>query len=430
MNLGRILQLVMVPFVRIPERARWSFIDQILVSGVNFLTTVLLVRALGLQEFGVFSMIIIGVQFLAGLQSAAILGPMMSLYDQRGDVSRSSYLAALLLHQGLCGAMVIVIVFLVSIFFSRLVTLTESIDFLLVTLLAISTQLQDLSRRFFYVTERPVRAFASDIIAYGARLVVLGFMAAGGFLTIDLVWIAIIATSVAALALMIPDLIELDTTWLAIKRVTDRHRKIAGWLVGNKIVGWFSDSDFFLLVIGGLLGPAQLGGVRAVQSVVLVVNLLLQSLENFVPSAATKALVQGGGKALLRYVADVSFYGVAGIFAVVVLLMVFVDPILMLMFKGGFPDALFILAILGTHQALVHVTMAVTAGLRALESMRGAFVAQAAVAAFALVFVWSPTQAWGVMGGLSTLLVARILLTSQLALLLRKRAAARPYPSG
>lgn len=426
MNLGRILQLVTAPFVRLPERARWSFIDQALVSGVNFLTTVLLVRALGLEEFGVFSMVIIAVQFLGSLQGAGILAPMMSLFDQRGDVSRASYLGAVLYHQCLFSAAVIVVVFLVSACIGLFVALPKPIDFFLVALLAITTQVQDLSRRFFYVTERPALALSSDLIAYGLRLVVLVVLAVGGLLTIDLVWVVIIGASVAALVLWVPDLAELDTSWPAIKKVTDRHRKMAGWLVGNRIVGWFSDSDFFFLVLGSVLGPAALGAIRAVQSIVLVVNLLLQSLENFVPSAATKALMQGGGKALLRYVADISLFGVAGISAVVVLLMIFVDPILTLMFNRTFPDALAILAILGAHLALVHVTMVVLAGLRALESMRSAFVAQVAVAAVSLVAVWYPTHAWGVMGALSTLLAARILLTSQLALLLRRRAATVP----
>jgi O-antigen/teichoic acid export membrane protein len=424
MNLGSFLQRVASPLARLPERARWSFIDQILVSGVNFLTTVLLVRALGLEEFGVFVMITIGVQFLAGLQGAGILAPLMSLFDQRGDISRSSYLAAVLLHQALLSAGVVAIVLAASFIVGFVLAPLQPINFFLVALMAVTTQCQDLSRRFFYVTERPVSAFASDLIAYGARLVVLAALAMGGLLTIDLVWVVMIGASATALLLMARDLAELDTGWPAIKAVTDRHKKIAGWLIGNRIVGWFSDSDFFLLVLGSLLGPAQLGAVRAVQSVVLVVNLLLQSLENFVPSAATKALMQGGGKALLRYVAEISLLGAAGIFAVVALLMVFIDPILMLMFNNVFPGALVILAILGAHQALVHVTMVVVAGLRALESMRGAFLAQTAVAAAALALVWYPTHAWGVVGALSTLLAARILLTGQLAWLLRRRAAA------
>jgi O-antigen/teichoic acid export membrane protein len=427
MNPIRILQLIMATFVRVPERARWSFVDQALVSGVNFLSTILLVRALGLEEFGVFSMVMIGVQFLAGLQGASILGPMMSLYDQRGDVSRSSYLATILLHQGLASACVIVAVLLVSTFAGTVIAL-PSIDFSLVAVLAVTTQFQDLSRRFFYVTERPLHAFASDLVAYGVRLLSFAALAFSGLLTIDLAWVVIITTSAASLLLMAADFAHLDTNWAAIKKVTDRHKAIAGWMAGNRLVGWFSDSDFFLLVLGSVLGPAALGGVRAVQSIVLVVNLLLQSLENFVPSAATKALVEGGGTALRRYVTDVSAYGVFGISAVVLLLMIFLDPITTLMFKRTFPDALPILVILGTHQALVHVTMVVTAGLRATASMRDAFVAQVAAGAFSVTLVWYPTHAWGVLGALLTLLAARSVLTGLLTLLLFKKAGAIPSP--
>jgi hypothetical protein len=96
--LDAVLKLIRTGAGQVPGRALWSFIDQILISGVNVLTTILLVRTLGLHWFGIYSMIMIGVQFLSTIQAAAILAPMMSLFDQRGNVSQSSYLSAVLLH--------------------------------------------------------------------------------------------------------------------------------------------------------------------------------------------------------------------------------------------------------------------------------------------------------------------------------------------
>lgn len=402
----------------LPIRARWSFADQILISGVNFLTTVLLVRALGLQEFGTYSMVMIGVQFLAGLQMAGILAPMMSLFDQRASVPAPAYLATVLLHQAaLLAAVVIAVLIAVALAGTAL---PKSVDVTLACGLVVATQIQDLARRFFYVTERPAHAFGSDVIAYGCRLAALALLAFTGSLTISLTWIVVIAACAAALLPFVPDAMRANARSQDVKAVTERHRGIAGWLMANNFVGWFGDAGFVLFMIGGLVGTAELGAVWAVFSVVLVVNLLLQSIENFVPSAATQALMQGGNAALRGYINRMSRLGVVLILGTVAVLMLLADPLMNLVFGRTFPDQLWIMAILGANQALVHVTMVVTAGLRAIAGVRQMFVAQAVASAASLALVWPMTAAWGVIGALLTLLLVRLVLTVQLVILLRK----------
>ncbi len=402
----------------LPVRARWSFADQILVSGVNFLTTVLLVRALGLHEFGTYSMAMIGVQFLAGLQMASILAPMMSLYDQRGSVPAPAYLATILLHQGALLAVAIIAVLIAAAIAGA--ALPKSIDIAIACVLVAATQIQDLARRFFYVTERPARAFCGDVIAYGCRLALLALLAFQGNLTISLTWTVIVIACVAALFLFVPDAVRARAKPHEIKAVTDRQRGIAGWLVASNLVGWFGDAGFILFMIGGLVGAAELGTVWAVFSIVLVVNLLLQAIENFVPSTATQTLVHGGGTALRRYIDRMSILGVVLILSTIAVLMLLADPLMHLVFGRTFPDQLLILAILGVNQALVHVTMVVTAGLRALAGVSQLFVAQAVASAASLALVWPMTAAFGVVGALLTLLLVRVALTVQLVILLRQ----------
>lgn len=407
----------------VPRRALWSFIDQILVSGVNVLTTILLVRALGLHGFGIYSMIMIGVQFLSTIQAAVILAPMMSLFDQRGNVSQSSYLSAVLLHQLSISVIAVAALFLAS--YSPYVS--ESlvpIHFGLAAALAVTTQLQDLSRRFFYVTERPAHAFLSDLIAYGSRLLLLVALALGSTLTLNQVWMVTIGTSVAALLLMVPDLLRLDFSRPAIEAVTRSHKKIGGWLLGSSVIGWLSESSFFFLVIGTVLGPAQLGGARAVQSLIHVVNLLLQALENFVPSTAAKSWLSGGAKFLLGYVTRMSLLGAAAIAVTTMLLMIFSNPLMLLIYERTFPDQVAILAILGAYYALGHVVTIVFAGLRAVGVMRAAFWTQVIIGAVSVAVAWLAAKYLGIIGILATLLLVRLALTSQLTLLLRKNALA------
>lgn len=406
-------------FAAVPARARWSFADQALISGVNVFTSIVLVRALGLHEFGVFSVVLIGLGFASSLQWAVIVAPMMSLFDQRGRVSQSGYLATILLHQGLLCALSVAALATAAIFTS--LSPAMPVDFGLAVLVLVTFQFQELSRRFFYVTDRPALALMSDVVAYGGRFAVVVSLALLDSLTINGVWITIAGASAAALVFLGPDVIRCAAQWWEIVEVTRRHLKMIGWLIGNTIVGWFSATDFPLLMVGAALGPAQLGAARAVQSLIHIANLLLQALENFVPSDATRSLQEGGPRALLRYVTYVSALGAAAIGAMTVVLILLADVILNLMYGRTFPDQLAILAILGGCAALLHVSTIVFAGLRSLEFMRPAFFIQAAITALLLALAWPIATNFGVTGALAGVLVARLALTVCWSLLLKAR---------
>ncbi len=61
------------------SHVNWALADQTMVSGVNFLTGILLARYLGVEEFGRFTLAWMAVLFVNGIQHAAINSPMMSI---------------------------------------------------------------------------------------------------------------------------------------------------------------------------------------------------------------------------------------------------------------------------------------------------------------------------------------------------------------
>ncbi len=418
--------LISLGLSRIPYRARWSFIDQVLVSGVNVLTGIILVRALGLHDFGVFSLATLVMLFVGGVQ-VGITSPMMSLFDRRETLGQSSYLATVLLHQTALSAVSAIVIILAPALFPQIATVAP-FNFYLVAAVLAASQFQDLARRFFYVSERPIHAFSCDLVAYGARLAIIAALAWQGALTVDRVWLVIVVTAVASLLFLTPDFARWNATWSEIKEITRRHMGIAGWLVGNTMTWWFTESGFILLVVGAVLGPVQLGAARAVQNLVSLANPLVLSLENFAPSAATKALMSGGPSALLKYVGNVALVGAGGILLLTVVLTLFVDPILSFVYGQTFPHAAAINAILGACVAIAYATSVVYAGLRALERVRATFFFQAVMGAICLATAWPIAETWGVVGALSALLVARIAMAVLFAwsLMSHARRAERP----
>ncbi len=57
----------------------WALADQAMVSGVNFLTGILLARYLGIEAFGQFMLAWMLVLLVNTLQYALVIAPMMSI---------------------------------------------------------------------------------------------------------------------------------------------------------------------------------------------------------------------------------------------------------------------------------------------------------------------------------------------------------------
>ena len=77
----------------------WALADQTMVSGVNFLTGILLSRYLGLEEFGRFTLAWMAVLFVNSLQHAAIISPMMSIGPKQPEAEAPAYYGAIVVQQ-------------------------------------------------------------------------------------------------------------------------------------------------------------------------------------------------------------------------------------------------------------------------------------------------------------------------------------------
>ena len=77
----------------------WALVDQGVVSGVNFLTMVLLARMLGVEQFGKFSIAWLVLLFFKSIQAALVVAPMMSIGPKQRDDEQALYYGAVILQQ-------------------------------------------------------------------------------------------------------------------------------------------------------------------------------------------------------------------------------------------------------------------------------------------------------------------------------------------
>src|SRR5260370_291531 len=77
----------------------FAFVDQVLVSGSNFVAGILLARAFGIFEFGRFALAWMFVEFIGSLQFAAIIQPMLNIGPKQPEANSDRYYDAVIVQQ-------------------------------------------------------------------------------------------------------------------------------------------------------------------------------------------------------------------------------------------------------------------------------------------------------------------------------------------
>jgi O-antigen/teichoic acid export membrane protein len=280
-----------------------ALLDQLFVSGANFAVGILLARAFGLYEFGCFTLAWLGVEFMASLQFAGILQPMLNIGPKQAEADRDGYFQAVAIQQVVVCVVLAALAWL-GLRVAQLLDGEGRWEELSVPVCAAicSYQLHNFYRRFFFLTDRPLRAFSNDGLRFAVQLVasvaipVIGLPATAG----TGIWIL---TAGCAASACLGMTCFVPTRWdgLLFRQVAVRHWKFGKWLLPSAVLFWVT-SQAFAILSAIVLGPAVTGGLKAAMSITGLLNVLVQALDNFAPAQAAHAHHSGGGPALRRYI--------------------------------------------------------------------------------------------------------------------------------
>lgn len=402
------------------RHTNWALMDQGMVSGANFLTTILIARHLGIEEFGRFTLAWLVVLFTTSLQMAIIVSPMMSIGPKQDSEHAPAYFGALflqlLIFVGLTFLLVLLGVYTVAEFRPEWDLRALAIP---LAATAVLFQLRDFLRRYFFTRHKPVMAFTSDAVGYLGLLLMLFLLFP--FFTFDgaaVLWL-IGAASAAAVLIGTPFLGELAWRVSTFFTVSRRHWHFAKWMGASALLQWAS-TNLFLIVSGGLLGAAAVGALRAAETLIGINRIFFQGLENVVPPRAAEHLTGKGRPALGAYLRRVALAG--GLATALVGVVAALAPSFWLeLFFGetyaGYGELLYWYAII---YLVLFMGLPLRAGLRALEQTRPIFWATAVSAVFSAAVAIPLVEALGITGAVGGLLVTNLLLIGVLAGHLRR----------
>lgn len=287
----------------------WAFVDQGMVSGVNFLTGILIARYLGIAEFGRFSLVWLVVLFINSIQLALVVSPMNSIGPKQEADAELPYYGAVLIQQVIISLLAAFLIFFgISIsveFFPQWQVQSLALP---LSGVIFTVQMQDFFRRYCFCRYRGGMAFANDAISYLGQLVLLTGLAQVIYL--DSAMVLWIMAFTSGLALLFGSLQFRELVWerAIFADVLRSHCSFAKWLVASAILNRLS-GNIFLVAAGALLGTSAVGALKAVQNIMGLTHILFLGMGNIVPITAARRYRDGGRAALKGYLLKVAFAG-------------------------------------------------------------------------------------------------------------------------
>lgn len=404
--------------------ANWVFIDQGLVSGVNFLIGIALVRLLGIDEYGEY-VLLFGVLWYLNIVPAATIGlPTMSLAPQMREREQRLFFKGALTWQflvsaGLAG---------VAVVGGWLLITATGADRWGAAVLpfagtVLAFQMHDWFRRYFFARQQGWWTFALDLVAYGGLSAAVVLLSVAERLTVPAVfWAMSAAFGMAAV-------LGFSCVRLTPGLVAARFAFARGGRPGRDLflawqLQWLS-GEGPLYLAAAVLGAPAAGAIRAAQNLFGPIGSLMQALDNFIPVQAAMWFRRKGLAGLNAFLLKLSWIGGAALGVLLLGIVIFAEPLLRLMY-GETAEGLKLLVLLWAVVVVAHFLYRIvmvfyrtvdSTGVIAVSSLLNALVTLGAAA----LVVWDLME----MGIMLALLVGQM---AALAYGLVKWRQHRPAP--
>ncbi len=393
------------------EHLNWALMDQALVSGVNFLTGILLARFLGIEVFGRFTLVWMAVMFFSSFQMAFIISPMMSIGPLQEEEDEPSYYGAVIIQQ-----FVFVLVGFI-LFGAGCIVLEQWFPewgiqgiALPLAIVLVSFQLQEFLRRYFFTVKRVKAAFVNDVISYLGQLslLIIFFFSTGLNLPLVLWIIAVTSGLATAIGMSSLGCIKIEEEML--RTVIRRHWGFSKWLVASTLMQWLS-GNYLIVSAGALVGVSAVGALKAAQNIVGISHILFNALSNFIPVQLGKIYSGQGREKMERYLIRVTILGSVATLVLLIPAFFFPETVLEWVYGSEYQGFGWILLSYGFIYLFLFINQQVTFGLRALEETRPIFLGYLVTGLISVLTAY-PLVKYGGLGGVMAGLFLLVLMNS------------------
>jgi len=406
-----------------------ALLDQAVASGGNFAMGVLLARWLGLEAFGQYSLLWMGVLFLLSLHQAYITQPLLTLVPGKQGAERAGYFTSLTALQFTLSASISILALLAFLGLKAFGFHAGWLPWLPMTgLLAATYLLHDFFRKFCFAKGQPSLALLLDGTVFGLMLAGLA----------TLYWLKVLELTTALWAMVAAYFSgNLLGHWATghrfrldfrqFQQTAREHYHTSVWLLGTSLVQWFS-GNYFLVAAAGSLGAVAVGALRMAQNMVGLCHVLFLAMENIVPVEAARQFLSDGEGGMFRYLRRAGIW--VGIPVVGLLLsLTAASPWLIgWLYGADYQPFAYLVAAYSAVYLLGYLATLLRFALRAMQFTLPIFVGYSASATASLAVAYPLVRLWGITGTMAGLFGAQLLILGVYAFFILKKHRTVPDP--
>lgn len=421
---GSKLRSIMPRMIHWGRKGGLAILDQGLISGSNFMISILLARWLVPDQYGAYA-VAFGIYIMLSLVYQSLVLEPMGVFG--GSIFRTNlrgYLKSLVwIHVGLsvtiCTALVIAWA-IAHWLDAGVAGALAGIAFASPCLMLFA-----LARRSFYVELSPAPAAAGAFI-YSALVLGGLYVVYQHALLSPLVAFLLIGAGglVTGIVLMFALRSGLSGSGPvpALSEAWQRHWKYGRWALASCIAGWLPSYIYFPL-LSSFSGMAQSGQLKALMNLTMPFEQMKGALLMlFLPFAARVMAQQGkaGARVLGTRLTLASAGGALLYWAILIPLH---KPVFHLLYSGRYSDVAYLLPALALGQIFWSATFGPAVALRAMESPKSVFAALGFATVASLVIGVPATYAFGLKGAIWGSNAADVLSLAALMFMLRQKLA-------
>ncbi|MDN5422996.1 MAG: hypothetical protein L0G39_15500 [Chryseobacterium sp.] len=387
------------------------FTDQLIFSGSNFLLTFLLARKLSISDFGFFSSILLVTYLLVGICNAIIVQPFQ--ISAAKEFSRKSlgfvFQAALLL----------IFIFALLLFTAKFLPIS-TIEFFKKNLSAVilfttAYIFQDFVRKILLTLDRIYLVLFIDSIFLAVFPLIWFEQSLNLFKSLYIIGIINFAASIPGIIYFIrnSDFSFKNSSFL------HYHFMEGKWLLSASIVQWFSN-NFFTLVAGIYLGINALGALRLVQSFFGVINIVLQTVENYYLPKTAQLHYQNKGQEKKELLKNMS-KGMTVLGILIAGFFILSEPLITFLGGQKYHQYGFVIRLISVLYIVVLYGYPTRIAIRILEQNKAFFIGYCISFVFSLLSFHFLLKYFELYGAVSGLVINQILMIVYWKVLLNKK---------
>ncbi len=418
--LPRLLRDIMPWFTR----SGVAVLDQGLISGSNFLISILLARWLGPDQYGAYALAFSIFVLLSLLYQALLLEPMAVFGGSSYWHSLGGYLNTLLrLHLAI--ALLIAVALgsgaLLASHYSQSASLPGA--FAGIAIAAPCILLLWLVRRSFYLELSPYRAAAGSFVYCTLVSGGLWLSFRGGRISPFLAFLLMALAAMAAVCFLAT---QLKTSFLekrkefTVNGIWAKHWSYGRWALAGCFASWIPAYIYYPL-LSSLSGMAHAGELRALMNLALPMEQIQAALSLLFLPYAARLYAASGPHSAGKFKTKLTLLSVGVAIGYWMVLILFRGPVFKFLYSGRYEGLVTLVPWVAVGSVFWSAVYGPAVVLRAMESPKSIFIAYGAASLVSVVIGIPATRYFGLAGGIWGINVSDITSFAMVFWLLRSK---------